>query len=281
MPLPFQVTTLDSVPEAVRPLYVQRDGKFVLDADGAVPSAQLAEANGKLVEFRDNNVKLLKALGAETVDAGMQRAAAVAGIDTAKLEKLKAIDPEQHAALVAKVAALEKNGVNSPDDVSARVKAAIDAALGPVNQALESERRARTEAQQRADDALLRSTIGDAFLKAGGRADAMDFIVQQAKSTFRVADNAVRAVDNQFSADNPGQPLGIGEWLASKVKQYGFAFEASKGGGSASAGAGGGSTRPGVVQIANPTPQELGRLRHVPGKGLVNEAGQVVEIVRA
>jgi len=63
------------------------------------------------------------------------------------------------------------------------------------------------------------------------------------------------------------------------MKEFGFAFAASQGGGAGGGSGNGAGARPGAKQLVNPTPQELGRLKHVSGKGLVNQAGEVVEVV--
>ena len=55
MPLKFKYPSKDLVPAEHSSLYVERDGAFVLDVEGAV-------AREKLDEFRNNNVALQKQL---------------------------------------------------------------------------------------------------------------------------------------------------------------------------------------------------------------------------
>jgi hypothetical protein len=279
MPLKFEVEKLEDVPEPARGFYEQKDGKFVLGVEGVAPARDLAEANGKIVEFRDSNRALMRALGAETIDAALSRAALVAGIDPAKLERLKAIDPDEYAALKAAAAKLKEKGVTDPADLDTRLSAALEAALTPVKQELASEKQARAEAQKRADEALLRQSIGDKALKAGLDPAYLDFMTTKAHDDFHVIDNAVKAKDNKFSADKPGQALGIDEWLAGKMKEFSRIFAPAQGGGAGGGSGNGAGARPGAKQLVNPTPQELGRLKHIPGKGLVNVAGEIVEVV--
>jgi hypothetical protein len=284
MALKAVINALTDVAENLRTFYEPKDGRYVLAVEGDVPgyvsAAALAESNGKLVEFRDSNIKLLKALGAESVDAGLQRAGLISGLSGEKLAALKDLDPVAAKAAMDRVAELEKKGVKTGEDVQTAIKAALDAALAPLRAELAGEKQARTEAQARADKALLRQTIGDKYLKAGGRPEALDFIVDRAQAVFKVQDNAVKALENQFSADKPGQPLSPEEWLAKTAKDYAFAFEASKGG-AAAPGSGAGASRAGARQLMNPTPEQLGELTVVPGKGLVDKSGQQVEIVNA
>ncbi len=55
MALKFKFKSKDEIPAEHLNLYVERDGAFVLDAEGAVEKA-------KLDEFRTNNVNLQKQL---------------------------------------------------------------------------------------------------------------------------------------------------------------------------------------------------------------------------
>jgi hypothetical protein len=262
MALDSSVSDLTQVPEAFRPLYVQKDGKFLLDVrgdlPGYVPAALHAEALGREVEKRDNNIKLLKALGVESLDAGLQRATMLAALTPERLAAMKDLDPIAAKAAMDRVAALEAKGVKTGEDVQIQIKAALDAALTPLRDELAGERKARAEAQERADKALLRQSVGDTYLKAGGKASALDFIIGEASKAFHVQDNAVKALDNQFSAEKPGQPLGIDEWLTIATKKFDFAFETSKGGGAIGGGNGNGTTRqPGTFRMGGGSGTEI------------------------
>jgi len=233
------VPSLEAVPESLRSLCEkQADGTYALPLEKLAPSKDLAEANGKIIELRDTNIKLLKGIGAETIDAALTRVASFSGIDTAKLERLKVIDPDRYAVLEANALKLKGKGVDDPDELDAKLKLMLDAALGPVKAELATEKTARAEAQGRADKALLRQVIGEKFQKAGGKVSALDFIVD--KAPFRVAENAIKAHDGKFSATKPGSPLEVDEWLSGVTKEYDFAFEPSKGGG-ANPGSGNGN----------------------------------------
>ena len=56
MPLKFKFKTRDEIPAELQPHYVERDGAWMLDADGVVEKS-------KLDEFRTSNVALLKENG--------------------------------------------------------------------------------------------------------------------------------------------------------------------------------------------------------------------------
>jgi len=270
------ITQLTEVPEALRGEYEfhEADKTFRLKVDGALPGfargEDLAAANARITEFRDNNIKLLKALGADSVDAALTRAAAVAGIDTVKLTALKDIDPEEHKALKAKAAKLKDKGVDDPDQVDARFKAMLDAAIKPVNDKLAKTEADLVAARKKADDGILRQAVAEKFLRAGGKPKALDFVVGKAAEAFQVQDGAVRALPTKFSADKPGEALGIEEWLAGQAKEADFAFEPSRGAAaSGSNGTSGSPARPGVRQLVNPSAQDLGKYAREIAKGEV------------
>jgi hypothetical protein len=228
------VPSLDAVPEPLRGEYErQADGTYAIKLEGVPPgfalAKDLAEANGKIVELRNTNIQLLKGIGAETIDAALTRVAAFSGIDTSKLERLKVIDPDRYATLEANALKLKDKGVDDPDALDAKLKLMLDAALAPVKTELATEKAARADAQARADKALVREVVGKKFLANGGKASALDFIVE--KAPYRVVENEVKAQDGKFSSAKPGEPLPVDEWLAGVTKEYDFAFEPSKGGG--------------------------------------------------
>jgi hypothetical protein len=273
------VADIAEVPEAARAFYVPKDGKHVLDLEGDL-AGQLAAANGRIVDFRENNDKFRKLLGAETIEQALERAGKLSGIDLANLEKLKGVDPDEYQRLKAGAA---KVGAGASDDLATKIQEQIAAALAPVTAKNDTLQQKLDAAEKAAQEATLKNVIGAEFMKAGGKPGAVDFIVERAKASFVVEGGVVKAKPNLFSADRPGEALGLGEWLITQTRPGAadFAFEPSAGGGATGGGNGGGTTRPGARRIVNPSPQELGRLQYVAGKGLVDSNGQVVEIAQA
>lgn len=240
------VDSLDKVPEAARPYYEQKDGKFhvILDAApaGFTPAADLAAANGKVVEFRDKNISLL------------QEVEVLRPLKTA----FEGIDPAKARDALTRVGALELKGVKGVDDVAAMIQTGIQAAMKPVTEQLEASQKLVTAERERANKQTLRSTIAEKFLKAGGKAGAVDYIVGKAAEVFAAEGDAVKAQANKFSSTKPGEPLGIEEWLTTAAKEHDFAFEPSKGGGADPNKGGGGALKPGQTILLDPTPKQLG-----------------------
>lgn len=250
--LPAVVEKLEDVAEPVRQFYVAKDSKFALDLAGApvgfVPAADLATANGKVIEFRDNNVKLVK-----EVEELRPIKTAFEGIDAKTAREAIAAHEE-----------LKKRGITKPDDVAAlraEILKDVDMTIvKPLREQLTQLTSTSQADRKRADDLTLRTTLGDKFNKAGGELAATDFIVSRAAGVFKVEDGKLVAEANQFSADRPGEPLSVEEWLTRQTKESPFAFKSSSGGGANPITGNGGPSRPaGQLVLKDPTAQQLGQ----------------------
>jgi hypothetical protein len=247
--LPPVVESLDKVAEPLRTYYESKDGKFVLSIDGTplgfVPAADHAAQLGKVVEFRDNNVALLK--------------------EIEPLRKLKTdlgdLDLTMAKSAVTELKTLKEKGVSKPDDITALVTAAVSAAVAPLQEQVKASSASLAAERKRADDQTLRSFVGERFVKAGGIASALDYIVGKATDPFEVRDGAVVAKANKFSTTNPGSPLSVEEWLGVQTKESDFAFKPSSGSGAEGNKGGGGGTGllPGQTELRDPTPNQLGQ----------------------
>jgi hypothetical protein len=242
------IDSLDKVAEPLRWFYESKEGKFHLILDGApvgfVPAAELANANNKVVEFRDKNVALLKE------------------VDELKPLKTKydGVDPEVAKADRARVLEFEKKGMKGADDLDQKFKTMLADAIKPISEALALSKNETLAERKRADESTLRQVIGNAFAKAGGKPKALDYAISQAEAVFEVKEGKVTA-KGKFSTLHPGDPLGVEEWLGAMAKENDFAFEPSKGSGAAQSsggGAGNVTLKPGQTLLKDPTPQQLG-----------------------
>lgn len=253
------VDKLEDVAEPLRQFYAQKDGKYHVELSAAphgfVPAAELATANGKVVEFRDNNVKLLQE------------------IEPLRVLKTTVGDLDLTVAktAVTELKTLKEKGVSKPDDIATLVSTAVQAAVKPLQEEIATTRTAAQKDRERADEATFRTTVGEKFTKAGGQPKALDYIINEAKSVFKVDNGAVAALPNKFSTTNPGNPLGLDEWITGAAKDHDFAFKPSTGGGAPppGGGGGGGPHRAGQIVIRNPTPQQLGEYAADVSKGKV------------
>jgi len=192
------VDALNDIPEPLRMFFAEgEDHKFHLQLDGD-PAGFVPAA--KLSEFRESN----RALNAKVTqhDADL---AALTSAKNALEEKLVAFD-----------------GI---DPVAAKTALARGDVSGKVTQ-LETQLASEKAAHAAS---TFKHVIGWEFLKAGGRSEALDFIVAQAARTFTMKDGKV--VTDKFSATDPGVSLGVPEWIATQLAEASFAFMPSTGGG--------------------------------------------------
>lgn len=212
MALKCFVNDLVEVPGPMREFYQRAsDGRFALTLDGEPAGYVKAD---KLSEFRDNN----RALNAAKTELEA-RLKAFDGIDLAAYaamkEQLAAFESTDPAALSEKRAA----------DLAAAVEDA-KAELGAQTTALSTELAAEKAAHAATQ---FKSAVGGEFLRAGGRASAVDYMVGLAAKTFAMKDGEVTTTE--FSAANPGEPLTVAEWMQAQVAAADFAFQPSRGGG--------------------------------------------------
>ena len=250
--LKASVSSLDQIDENLREHYRPNDNGegFVLNLEGApqgfVSKTEHADSVNRLSEFRNNNISLTKELE--------------------ELRPLKSqydgIDPNAARSALAQVEELGKKGVKKPDDVQTQISAALNdfttKVVEPLKSQLEASEQARQDAEREAERGLMRSKIGEEFIGMGGKPGAMDFILGKAENIFGVIDGQVNARENQFSTNNPGEPITPKEWLTQQATstETDFAFNASNGGGANPKP--GASASPQAQKLVNPTPTQLG-----------------------
>jgi hypothetical protein len=234
---------LDALPEAVRGLYHEKDGKWWLDVEGGlgVPSSEVQDLKSKLAEFRDNNVALLKKV-----------------TDLEPLaKKYEGIDPDEARRLKEEHDKLQKKGVTKADDIEALVKAAVETATKPIAEKLASEEQARKAAQQAADQARFRELVSSEAQKKGVRPSSVRHVIREAEQTFDLKDGALAPKAGVKHPSDPLKELTPDVWLEGLAKSDDYLFEPSVGGGADNQN--GRHHRPGAKQLVNPTAEEMGR----------------------
>jgi hypothetical protein len=110
--------------------------------------------------------------------------------------------------------------------------------------------------QAKADSLVLHSAVSQAFLGAGGKTDAVDFIVSEASKTFKVADGKIQT--EEFGA--PGEKLSIAAWILQQSQSHHSYFKPSTGGGAAPQKGSGSTAGDSRRVVRNPSAQTLGQL---------------------
>lgn len=218
MALKFKFKTREEIPAEHVNLYVERDGAFVLDADGVVEKA-------KLDEFRNSNVALVK-----------ER-------DELK-QRFEGIDPDEVRKLAEEKRKLELQAQgHKPEEIDKLVgerikglKADWDKQLGAVT----SERDSLTS---RLTAIQIDQGVLTAATKRGLRPTAIPDITARARLVFKLVNGAPRAFEADGSTVRYGRdgvtPMTLEEWVDAQVADAPHLFESNAGGGAAGNGAGG------------------------------------------
>jgi hypothetical protein len=223
MALKFKYASRDQIPAEHAGLYVERDGAFVLDADGAVEKS-------KLEEFRATNVAIMK----ERDDLK----ARFEGIDPDEVRKLadekKRLEDEQ------RIKAGEFDKVLDGRLKTARTE--WDKQLAGVT----SERDALNA---RLSVIQIDQAVVNEATKRGLRPSAIPDVTARARMNFKL----VNGVPQAFEADGQNArvgkdgttPMTLAEWVDALVSDAPHLFEANAGGGAAGSGSGGAGNRSG------------------------------------
>src|ERR1043166_6176920 len=217
MALKFKFKSKDEVPAELAAHYVERDGAWVLDADGAADKS-------KLDEFRTNNVALLKQLEEQA-------------------KKFEGIDPEEVRKLADEKRTLEEQQ---------RLKAGefdkvLDGRLKAVKADFEKQLAAVTSERDALGTRLTVIQIDQGVIasatKRGLRATAIPDITARARSVFRLVNGVPTAFESDGQTVRLGKdgvaPMTVDEWVDAQVSEAPHLFESKAGGGAAGNGSGG------------------------------------------
>lgn len=221
MALKFKYASKGEVPAEHASLYVERDGAFVLDAEGVVDKA-------KHEEFRQNNIAL-----------------------TNQLKRFEGIDPDAVRQLADEKRKLEEAAQIKAGEVDKVLAARLKAELEKVHAPVVAERDAlhgRLTAIQ-IDQAVVNEAT-----KRGLRATAITDITSRARMTFKLVGGVPQAFDGERirTGKDGVSPMTLAEWVDALVSDAPHLFEANAGGGAAGSGSGGAGNR----SVRNPFRKE-------------------------
>jgi len=240
------VGALTEVPEAKRDEYIEKEGKFVLKLEGD-PHPEIAEARAKVVEFRDNNIALMKER--ETL--------------TTKLKAFEGIDPAEVATLRTKITDLEKKVKPDAPDVEVRIRTAVADGIREVKDQLAEEKKHREEAETKLAKTSLENKLREVGVKLKVEEKAIPDFLARGLRVFGL-DGIARDGDKElYSKDKPEQRLSMEDWAKDLFVEAPHLFTQSRGG-----DARGGPLGPGGKRtISSTDPAELGRLADKIAKG--------------
>lgn len=206
MKLKYRVKSLTEVPEAFQSLYIEKDGEFVLEVDGAV-------SKEKLDEFRDTNIALKR----ERDDLN---------------SKFSDIDVDKYRELSDKAQKERDKKLIDAGKVDELVNERVNAMKADFDKQLLSLNGEKGKLTTQLEGLVIDNAIRDAATKSGVRATAVDDVLLRGRMLFKLQDGKALPMDG----DKPifgksGEPMDINEWVGTLTEKAPHLFEASTGAG--------------------------------------------------
>ena len=230
MALKYKFKTREEIPNELQPFYVEREGAWLLDAEGVVDKARLDE-------FRSSNVSLRKERD-----------------ELAK--RFEGIDPEAVHQLAEEKRKLEEAAQLKAGEVDKVIEARLKTARTEWDKqhgAVVAERDALTG---RLTAIQIDQAVVNEATKRGLRPTAIPDITARARQSFKLVNGAPQAFEGDGQTARMGKdgtsPMTLAEWVDALVADAPHLFEANAGGGAAGSGSGGAGNR----SVKNPFRKE-------------------------
>jgi hypothetical protein len=230
MALKFKLKSKDEIPAGLEAHYVERDGGWILDADGAADRA-------KLDEFRSTNVALMK-----------ER-------DDLK-NRFDGINPDEVRKLAEEKKQLEEEKKLKAGEFDKVLEARLKAANADRDKQIAAVTSERDALNARLVTIQIDQAVVTEASKRGLRATAIPDITSRARSTFRLVNGVPQAFEADGQTVRMGKdgvtPMTLAEWIDTQVSEASHLFESNAGGGAA----GNGSSGVGNRSVKNPFRKE-------------------------
>jgi hypothetical protein len=224
MALKYKYATKQEIPAEHQPFYVERDGAWLLDADGVVSQA-------KLDEFRQNNIAL-----------------------TNQLKRFEDIDPDAVRQLADDKRKLEEAAQIKAGEVDKVIEARLKSARAEWDKTHGVVVAERDVLTGRLTAIQIDQAVVTEATKRGLRPTAIPDITSRARQTFKLVNGVPQAFDSDGQTARMGKdgPMTLAEWVDALVSDAPHLFEANAGSGAA--GSGGGAV--GNRSVKNPFRKE-------------------------
>ena len=226
MPLKYKFATKQEIPAEHQSLYVERDGAWLLDADGVV-------SQSKLDEFRQNNITL-----------------------TNQLKRFEGIDPDAVRQLADDKRKLEEAAQLKAGEVDKVIDARIKTARAEWDKTHGVVVAERDTLTSRLTAIQIDQAVVSEATKRGLRPTALTDITARARQTFKLVNGVPQVFDSDGQTARMGKdgtsPMTLAEWVDALVSDAPHLFEANAGSGAAGSGSGGAGNR----SVKNPFRKE-------------------------
>jgi hypothetical protein len=233
MPLKYKFKTREEIPAEHAALYVERDGAFCLDAEGATDKT-------KVDEFRATNNALKKEL--EDLNA-----------------RFDGIDPDEVRRLAEEKRKLELEAQgHKPEEIEKIVVERVKGLKADWDKQLSAVTSERDSLTTRLTAIQIDQGVITTATKRGLRPTAIPDITARARTVFKLVNGVPRAFEPDGQTVRYGKdgvtPMTLEEWVDAQVSDAPHLFESNAGGGATGNGSGGtgGSSR----SVKNPFRKE-------------------------
>jgi len=217
MALKFKLKSKDEAPGELQSLYVEREGGWMLDVEGAVEKT-------KLDEFRNTNVALLK-----------ER-------DELK-QRFEGIDPAEVRKLAEEKRRLEEQQQLKAGEVEKVLEARVRGLKADLEKQVAGVRAERDALHLRLSAIQIDQAVVADATKRGLRPSALPDITSRARSAFRLVNGVPQAFEADGQTARVGRdgvsPMTVAEWIDTQVSEAPHLFESNAGGGATGNGSGG------------------------------------------
>jgi len=217
MALKFKFKSKEEIPADQQALYVERDGAWMLDVDGAVDKS-------KLEEFRANNITLSNQLADHK-------------------KRFDGIDPEAVRKLAEEKQKLEEAQQLKGGEVDKVVENRLKTAKTEWDKQFAAVTSERDSLNGRLTAIQIDQGVLTAATKRGLRPTAIPDITARARTVFKLVDGAPRAYEADGQSVRVGKdgmtPMTLDEWVEQQVADAPHLFESNAGSGAAGNGSGG------------------------------------------
>ncbi len=232
MPLKFKFKSREEIPAEHAALYVEREGGFVLDAEGVVEKTRVGELRAKVEEFRQSNVSLLN----ENKDLK---------------QRYDGIDPEEVKRLGEEKRKLEEEQRFKEGKFAEVLESRLKGAKAEWEKQLATVTTERDALNARLTTIQVDQAVVGEATKRGLRPTALPDITARARQVFRLVNGVPQAFEADGQTARVGKdgltPMTLGEWVDALVADAPHLFEANAGGGAAGGSAGGAAAGGGRV----------------------------------
>jgi hypothetical protein len=236
MALKYKIKSKDEVPAEMQSLYVEREGAWMLDVEGAADKT-------KLDEFRSTNVTLMK-----------ER-------DELKT-RFEGIDPDEVRKLAQEKKALEEQQRLKAGEFDKVLEARLKTAKGEWERQFSTVSAERDALNTRLTSIQIDQAVVLEATKRGLRATALPDITARARTTFKLVNGVPQAFEADGQTVRSGKdgmtPMTLAEWVDAQVSDAPHLFESNAGGGAAGNASGGGATT--RASVKNPFRKETWNL---------------------